>query len=136
MAEDPNIQQSEQAEIDAHRAARAANLFDVRRINRGNIYPSPKHIACGIPANPSQPITKLVRPSKLLQLFARNRKARLSRIFSQTVLAQRSITYRNHRLVIPPVKLTEAVNIAVHRPGDQLCICQIFCRQITYLSNF
>jgi len=35
MAEDPLIQQSEQAEIEAHRAARAANLFDVRRLIGG-----------------------------------------------------------------------------------------------------
>jgi len=35
MAEDPHIQQSEQAEIDAHRAARAANLFDLRRLIGG-----------------------------------------------------------------------------------------------------
>ena len=31
MADDPLIKQSEQAELDAHRSARAANLFDVRR---------------------------------------------------------------------------------------------------------
>ena len=30
MAEDPYIQQSEQAEIDAERAAKAARLFDIR----------------------------------------------------------------------------------------------------------
>ena len=35
MAEDPHIQQSDQAEIDAERAARAANLFDLRRIIGG-----------------------------------------------------------------------------------------------------
>ena len=35
MAEDPDIQQSEQAELDAHQAARAANLFDLRRIIGG-----------------------------------------------------------------------------------------------------
>jgi hypothetical protein len=35
VAEDPNIQQSEQAEIDADRAARAARLFDLRRIIGG-----------------------------------------------------------------------------------------------------
>ena len=35
MAEDPHIQQSEQAEIDADRAAKAANLFDLRRIIGG-----------------------------------------------------------------------------------------------------
>jgi len=35
MAEDPLIEQSEQAEIDAHRAARAANLFDIRRLIGG-----------------------------------------------------------------------------------------------------
>ena len=35
MAEDPHIQQSEQAEIDAHRAAKAARLFDLRRIIGG-----------------------------------------------------------------------------------------------------
>jgi hypothetical protein len=35
MAEDPHIQQSEQAEIDADRAARAANLFDIRRLIGG-----------------------------------------------------------------------------------------------------
>jgi hypothetical protein len=35
MAEDPHIQQSEEAELDAHRAARAANLFDVRRLIGG-----------------------------------------------------------------------------------------------------
>jgi hypothetical protein len=35
MAEDPHIQQSEEAEIDAHRAARAARLFDVRRLIGG-----------------------------------------------------------------------------------------------------
>ena len=35
MAEDPYIKQSEEAEIDAHRAARAANLFDLRRLIGG-----------------------------------------------------------------------------------------------------
>ena len=35
MAEDPHIQQSEEAEIDAHRAARAARLFDIRRLIGG-----------------------------------------------------------------------------------------------------
>jgi hypothetical protein len=35
VAEDPYIQQSEQAEIDARRAARAARLFDVRRLIGG-----------------------------------------------------------------------------------------------------
>lgn len=35
MAEDPHIQQSEQVEIDADRAARAASLFDLRRIIGG-----------------------------------------------------------------------------------------------------
>jgi hypothetical protein len=35
MAEDPHIQQSEEAEVDAHRAARAARLFDVRRLIGG-----------------------------------------------------------------------------------------------------
>ena len=35
MAEDPHIQQSEQAEIDAQRAEKAANLFDLRRIIGG-----------------------------------------------------------------------------------------------------
>ena len=35
MAEDPHIQQAEQAEMDAGRAARAANLFDVRRLIGG-----------------------------------------------------------------------------------------------------
>jgi hypothetical protein len=35
MAEDPHITQSEQAELEAHRAARAANLFDVRRLIGG-----------------------------------------------------------------------------------------------------
>ena len=35
MAEDPYIQQSEEAEMDAHRAARAANLFDIRRLIGG-----------------------------------------------------------------------------------------------------
>ena len=35
MAEDPDIQQGEQAEIDADRAAKAANLFDLRRIIGG-----------------------------------------------------------------------------------------------------
>jgi hypothetical protein len=35
MAEDPHIQQSEEAEMDAHRAARAANLFDLRRLIGG-----------------------------------------------------------------------------------------------------
>ena len=35
MAEDPHIQQSEEAEIEAHRAARAANLFDIRRLIGG-----------------------------------------------------------------------------------------------------
>jgi hypothetical protein len=33
--EDPLIQQSEQAEIDKERAARAANLFDIRRLIGG-----------------------------------------------------------------------------------------------------
>ena len=32
---DPHIEQSEQAEIDAQRAARAARLFDVRRLIGG-----------------------------------------------------------------------------------------------------
>ena len=35
MSEDPYIQQSEEAEIDARRAARAANLFDIRRLIGG-----------------------------------------------------------------------------------------------------
>ena len=35
MAEDPYIQQAEQAEMDAGRAARAANLFDLRRLIGG-----------------------------------------------------------------------------------------------------
>ena len=35
MAEDPYIQQSEQAEIDAERAAKAARLFDIRRLIGG-----------------------------------------------------------------------------------------------------
>jgi hypothetical protein len=35
VAEDPYIKQSEQAEIDARRAARAARLFDVRRLIGG-----------------------------------------------------------------------------------------------------
>ena len=35
MAEDPHIQQSEQAEIDAERAAKAARLFDIRRLIGG-----------------------------------------------------------------------------------------------------
>jgi hypothetical protein len=35
MAEDPHIQQSEEAEVDARRAARAANLFDIRRLIGG-----------------------------------------------------------------------------------------------------
>jgi hypothetical protein len=35
MAEDPNIKQSEEAEVDAQRAARAANLFDIRRLIGG-----------------------------------------------------------------------------------------------------
>ena len=35
MAEDPHIKQSEEAEIEAHRAARAANLFDIRRLIGG-----------------------------------------------------------------------------------------------------
>ena len=35
MAEDPHIQQSEAAEVDADRAARAANLFDLRRLIGG-----------------------------------------------------------------------------------------------------
>jgi hypothetical protein len=35
MAEDPDIQRSEEAEIDAQRAARAANLFDIRRLIGG-----------------------------------------------------------------------------------------------------
>ena len=35
MPEDPHIQQSEEAEVDAHRAARAARLFDVRRLIGG-----------------------------------------------------------------------------------------------------
>jgi len=35
MAEDPNIQQSEDAEVDADRAARAAKLFDLRRLIGG-----------------------------------------------------------------------------------------------------
>ncbi len=33
--DDPLIAQSEQAELDAHRSARAANLFDVRRFIGG-----------------------------------------------------------------------------------------------------
>ena len=33
--EDPAIHRSEQAEIDAHKAARAANLFDIRRLIGG-----------------------------------------------------------------------------------------------------
>ena len=32
MAEDPNTQHSDEAEMDAERAARAANLFDLRRL--------------------------------------------------------------------------------------------------------
>ena len=35
MADDPHIQQSEQAEMDEGRAARAANLFDLRRLIGG-----------------------------------------------------------------------------------------------------
>jgi len=35
VAEDPHIQQSEEAEIEAQRAARAANLFDIRRLIGG-----------------------------------------------------------------------------------------------------
>ena len=35
MADDPLIRQSEQAELEAHRSARAANLFDVRRFIGG-----------------------------------------------------------------------------------------------------
>jgi hypothetical protein len=35
MAEDPHIEKSEEAEIDARRAARAANLFDIRRLIGG-----------------------------------------------------------------------------------------------------
>src|SRR6478735_5186626 len=35
MAEVPAIHRSEEAEIDAHRAARAANLFDIRRLIGG-----------------------------------------------------------------------------------------------------
>jgi hypothetical protein len=35
VADDPHIQQSEQAAIDAERAAKAANLFDLRRIIGG-----------------------------------------------------------------------------------------------------
>jgi hypothetical protein len=35
MAEDPHIKQSEEAEMDAQRAARAANLFDLRRLIGG-----------------------------------------------------------------------------------------------------
>ena len=35
MSEDPAIHRSEEAEIDAHRAARAANLFDIRRLIGG-----------------------------------------------------------------------------------------------------
>ena len=35
MAEDPYIKQSEEAELEAHRAARAANLFDIRRLIGG-----------------------------------------------------------------------------------------------------
>ena len=35
MAEDPHIKQSEEAKLDAERAARAANLFDVRRLIGG-----------------------------------------------------------------------------------------------------
>ena len=35
MSEDPYIQQSEEAEIDARRAARAANLFDILRLIGG-----------------------------------------------------------------------------------------------------
>jgi hypothetical protein len=35
VADDPLIEQHEQAEIEAHRAARAANLFDIRRLIGG-----------------------------------------------------------------------------------------------------
>jgi hypothetical protein len=35
MAEDPHIKQSEEAELDAERAARAARLFDIRRLIGG-----------------------------------------------------------------------------------------------------
>ena len=35
MAEDPHIKQSEEAKIDAERAAKAANLFDLRRLIGG-----------------------------------------------------------------------------------------------------
>ena len=35
MSDDPLIAQKEEAELDAHRSARAANLFDVRRIIGG-----------------------------------------------------------------------------------------------------
>ena len=35
MAEDPHIQQSEEAKMDAERAAKAANLFDLRRLIGG-----------------------------------------------------------------------------------------------------
>jgi hypothetical protein len=35
MPEDPLIAQSEEAELDAHRAARAARLFDIRRLIGG-----------------------------------------------------------------------------------------------------
>jgi hypothetical protein len=35
MAEDPLISQHEEAEVEAHRAARAANLFDIRRLIGG-----------------------------------------------------------------------------------------------------
>ncbi len=35
MAEDPHIKQSEEAQIDAERAAKAANLFDLRRLIGG-----------------------------------------------------------------------------------------------------
>jgi hypothetical protein len=35
MAEDPNIQHSEESQMDAERAARAANLFDIRRLIGG-----------------------------------------------------------------------------------------------------
>jgi hypothetical protein len=35
MAEDPDTQKSEEAKIDAERAAKAANLFDIRRLIGG-----------------------------------------------------------------------------------------------------
>src|SRR3954452_18540348 len=35
MADDPLIEQSEQAELEAHRAAKAARLFDIRRLIGG-----------------------------------------------------------------------------------------------------